>query len=131
MKCPACKEEMIILELEQVEIDHCTFCGGIWLDEGELELLMDGAAHRDRLLSSFAPATSCREMPRSCPRCRKKMQKVNAGLSAEVLIDTCRRGHGIWFDHGELQQVMQLGGMDPDNKVAGLLNEMFKHRSDK
>ena len=32
---------MITLELEDVEIDHCLDCGGIWLDAGELELLLD------------------------------------------------------------------------------------------
>ena len=37
MNCPACKNSMVILELNQVEIDYCTACKGIWLDSGELE----------------------------------------------------------------------------------------------
>ena len=41
MNCPACKNAMITLELADVEIDHCVGCGGIWLDAGELELLME------------------------------------------------------------------------------------------
>ncbi len=40
MNCPVCKEPMIVLELDEVEIDHCISCGGIWLDAGELELLI-------------------------------------------------------------------------------------------
>ena len=40
MDCPVCKNAMIALELAEVEIDHCTDCGGIWLDAGELELLL-------------------------------------------------------------------------------------------
>ena len=39
MDCPACKEAMITLELEEVEIDYCPDCGGIWLDAGELGVL--------------------------------------------------------------------------------------------
>ena len=37
MDCPVCKESaMITLELDDVEIDYCTQCEGIWLDAGEL-----------------------------------------------------------------------------------------------
>ena len=39
MDCPACKEPLIVLELNEVEIDNCVSCGGIWLDKGELERL--------------------------------------------------------------------------------------------
>ena len=40
MDCPVCKNAMITLELADVEIDYCTDCGGIWLDAGELEMLL-------------------------------------------------------------------------------------------
>jgi len=46
MDCPVCNNAMITLELDQVEIDHCTECGGIWLDAGELETLLGDARHR-------------------------------------------------------------------------------------
>ena len=59
MNCPACKNAMITLELADVEIDHCVHCGGIWLDGGELELLMDAPQKARELLDSFRedPAT--------------------------------------------------------------------------
>ena len=41
MKCPVCKEPTIVLELDEIEIDYCTSCGGIWLDAGELDLLIE------------------------------------------------------------------------------------------
>jgi Zn-finger nucleic acid-binding protein len=40
MDCPVCQDAMITLELSDVENDYCTDCGGIWLDAGELELLL-------------------------------------------------------------------------------------------
>ncbi len=40
MDCPFCNNQLVILELNQIEIDYCTSCHGIWLDNGELELLM-------------------------------------------------------------------------------------------
>ena len=37
MDCPVCKQSaMITLELNEVEIDYCMQCEGIWLDAGEL-----------------------------------------------------------------------------------------------
>ena len=45
MDCPVCKNLMITLELDEVEIDHCLDCGGIWLDSGELEQLIGNALY--------------------------------------------------------------------------------------
>jgi Zn-finger nucleic acid-binding protein len=59
------------------------------------------------------------------------MLKVLAGKGQEVLIDKCRKDHGIWFDSGELQEVIRLGSLDANNKVLLLLNEMFKHKMKK
>ena len=48
---------MITLELAEVEIDHCTECGGIWLDAGELEILLGEAQTARQLLESFKLGT--------------------------------------------------------------------------
>ena len=58
MQCPVCNEAMIVLEYEQVEIDHCTSCKGIWLDAGELELLAEDSFDKNRL-SSLLQAKQC------------------------------------------------------------------------
>ena len=42
LKCPRCASAMIKVPLEQVKIDRCTSCGGVFLDKGELELLTHG-----------------------------------------------------------------------------------------
>jgi Zn-finger nucleic acid-binding protein len=125
MKCPVCKQEMIILELNQIEIDYCTLCSGIWLDDGELELMMDDNAAKHKLLDTFHHDPANREKSRRCPRCSKKMNKVFVGEQKDVLLDQCRRGHGFWFDQGELHEVIRMGSIDPQNKVLGLLNDMF------
>lgn len=39
MKCPKCGEDMKEIKLEGILIDKCTGCAGIYLDNGELELL--------------------------------------------------------------------------------------------
>ncbi len=71
MDCPVCKVAMITCQLEEVEIDYCLDCAGIWLDAGELEALLDDTSRAKDLLASFKPAKKCTEKPRKCPICLK------------------------------------------------------------
>ena len=123
MNCPVCKEPMIILELKEVEIDFCHSCEGIWLDAGELELLIEDEAERKKILSAFHPVPKHSEKKRKCPICRRKMNKVFVGDNKDVLLDKCPANDGLWFDAGELKKVIQL--VEEENEVIKLLNEMF------
>ena len=126
MDCPVCKNAMITVELREVEIDYCDGCGGIWLDAGELELLLDNPEKARRLLDSFTVDSNCTEKPRKCPICLKKMKKVIVGQSQPpLLIDRCAKGDGLWFDKGELQDIVDKAQLDEDNKIQQLLADMF------
>ena len=117
---------MITLELEDVEIDYCTGCGGIWLDAGELELLLDDPGKAKSLLDSFRIDSASSERARKCPICDKKMQKIIIGSSIPVLlIDKCRSGDGLWFDKGELQDIFDRTELYEDNKIQKLLSDIF------
>lgn len=39
MRCPKCGGHLETIAFKGVEIDRCTSCSGVWLDEGELEKL--------------------------------------------------------------------------------------------
>lgn len=117
---------MITMELDEVEIDHCLDCGGIWLDVGELEMLLDNSQQAEELLASFISAKNCKEKPRKCPICLKKMYKILVGPKSSMqLIDKCRKDHGLWFDKGELQEIVKTASLDKDNKINKLLADMF------
>lgn len=126
MDCPVCRNAMITLELAGVEIDHCTDCGGIWLDAGELELLLDNPQQAQQLLDSFKINLESTERRRKCPICDKKMQKIIVGQSMPILlIDKCTRADGLWFDKGELQDILKRAHLDKDSKIQKLLADMF------
>ena len=126
MDCPVCKNAMITLELADVEIDHCTDCGGIWLDAGELELLLGDAEKSKQLLDSFKIDTVCTEKRRRCPICLKKMRKVIVGQSAPPLtLDKCARDDGLWFDKDELQDILDRAQLDKDSKIQRILADIF------
>jgi uncharacterized protein len=39
MRCPRCDGTLTESKVENVSIDTCDKCGGVWLDSGELEQL--------------------------------------------------------------------------------------------
>jgi Zn-finger nucleic acid-binding protein len=121
---------MIVLEFDEIEIDHCTSCGGIWLDAGELELLLEDSARKDRFLSSFSLDEATREKARRCPICSKKMQKILCGTDEKVRIDRCRHNDGIWLDEGELEELLRIGGFGEDSRVLNLFKEMFAGKAE-
>ena len=125
MDCPACKEALIVLELHEVEIDHCISCKGIWLDEGELELLLEETKAAEAFLATFEADKETREKSRKCPICLKRMEKVLYGDDTKVRVDKCRRNHGIWFDKGELEDIISQASGAEDNRVLKLLKDMF------
>ena len=124
MDCPIDKEPLLAVEYDGVEIDFCAACGGVWLDGGELELLL-GLEEADAVaLSGGKPADG--EVVRRCPSCRKKMLKEATSSEPPVTFDRCPRGCGLWFDQGELAQVVQHGAApDRGNRLAGFLRDMF------
>ncbi|MCX2452629.1 zf-TFIIB domain-containing protein [Pedobacter sp. PLR] len=40
MNCPNCQETLLMTVRNNVEIDYCPKCRGIWLDRGELDKLL-------------------------------------------------------------------------------------------
>jgi len=129
MNCPVCKEPLVVLELEQVEVDYCTGCSGVWLDAGELELLLETDEDRNRLINLFIEAGEIKEKSHDCPICGKQMKKFEIGEKGKVVVDKCRKNHGIWFDKGELKKVVEFGSVNKENKIINLLKNMFENSS--
>jgi Zn-finger nucleic acid-binding protein len=131
MDCPVCKNAMIALELAEVEIDYCTGCEGIWLDAGELELLLGDGGKSRALINSLRKAEEAGEKRRKCPICDKRMEKIIAGEGAPaLLLDRCVKGDGLWFDRGELSNIIDKAKLDEGNKIRQLLADMFGQKTE-
>ena len=127
MLCPVCSAEMFVLEFELVEIDYCPECKGVWLDSGELELVGRKAGTlRGELLATLEEQRGVRPPGggRRCPVCRKRLREVHAQTDPPIVLDKCPRGHGLWFDAGELPAVVRAAGADEDNVLARFLGEL-------
>ncbi|HJM82099.1 MAG TPA: zf-TFIIB domain-containing protein [Nitrospinota bacterium] len=54
MRCPKCGMQLIELAYDQIKIDKCSSCEGIWLDAGELdEIMNDSKGMLQNFLSIF------------------------------------------------------------------------------
>ena len=136
MICPVCKYDMLVVEYHNIELDYCNSCRGVWFDSGELELLLESygleetKVFLDGILNS--KETVSPEKKRHCPICSHKMEKTAIGGQPEILIDVCRDEHGLWFDGGEVTQLIRhLAGEHPpkhDSKeqVISFLEEVFE-----
>ena len=40
LKCPRCGSALVEREFQNVKLDSCTKCKGVWFDAGELELVL-------------------------------------------------------------------------------------------
>lgn len=137
MKCPTCHNMMIVVEHEHIELDYCPDCEGVWFDAGELELLFETMQLEQSVLSIdsvlTSPETRSPEKKRKCPICHSKMKKATVGHDPEVLIDACSQGDGLWFDSGEVGQIItQMSSAqeaDSQGKVIKFLGEVFQSRT--
>lgn len=128
MNCPKCKDSMVVLELKDVEIDKCFSCNGVWLDEGELEQLLQGSKLGEEIIYSIIPHKKSKEKPVKCPVCGKKMTKILAGRSESIVLDKCENEHGIWFDGGELEKIIYMADFGVDNEIYGYLRQIFGNK---
>ncbi len=118
---------MAVLEYESIEIDFCIKCRGIWLDSGELELLLNSGDSKKVVQSALADLENAGiEKKRKCPICDRKMLKKHfSHQDTSVTVDMCPHNHGIWFDDGELHAIINCVSCGKDNKVINFLRQLF------
>ena len=140
MFCPVCRKVMIIVEHHRIELDYCPKCGGVWFDASELELFLQAANLPE---ADFSPGFLLR-LPevkettggRKCPVCRRRMREVAIG-EPPIVLDVCKRGQGLWFDGGEVHQLLtHLAATTPSREgasqqVLAFLGDTFKARQNK
>ena len=127
---------MIVVEHNEIELDYCASCQGVWFDSGELELLLKSMSleSQNLLLDNIlrSPEASSPEKKRRCPICTKKMKKTTIGQQPEILIDICQHGDGLWFDGGEVTQLIKhltkkpSGEQSSQQQIISFLGEVFR-----
>lgn len=128
--CPRCDGPLVVLGWNDLEVDICPDCRGLWLDTGELEHLLEstgGVPDDDPVyaaLKSGVARLSVSGRRHLCPRCDRRLDEIALPVSgnasgADLLVDVCPGHHGVWFDDGELRAM--LHGMSANARAGGAL----------
>lgn len=137
MRCPSCKTQTLRPFRESasgLEVDACSDCTGIWFDPHELGTFLKSDVMKQRFLWMDAvPASSVgyviNTTRRRCPRDSQPMdEKIYAGIT----LDSCPKCKGIWFDEGEVRQVVERykrGMASGDAEVANEMREGMRGKS--
>jgi len=120
IECPRCWEKAIQAKIDifgpDITIDICPSCHGSWLDEGELQKLLEGRKLANYLTKHIGTKTKSQLV---CPRCGGLMDIEKA---EDLEVDVCLECHGVWLDGGELKELKTKAGEgyegDPGEKLA-------------
>jgi Zn-finger nucleic acid-binding protein len=99
--------------VEEVTINHCNACGGLWLDHGELGQLIDLPpamlrALQDRLRPDVPRAAVVPVGVRLCPACSGSLKQHEYAMGSGILIETCDQCAGLWLDPATLMPIQKF-----------------------
>ena len=104
MQCPKCQNDMETISYENIEVDRCTFCQGIWFDALEHE-------HLKAIQGSESIDIGGRDIGREfndvtqieCPTCHTDMIRMVDRDQPHIRYEACTVCYGVFFDAGEFR----------------------------
>ena len=113
MECPRCSAALISRTYENTKMDRCPQCGGIWLDNANLQPILSmhdiqfSPAIIEQTLKQAHAGIPNAEVDAllTCPECLQNMHALNYNYNSGIIINVCSNGHGLWFDKDELAEV--------------------------
>jgi Zn-finger nucleic acid-binding protein len=125
--CPRCTTALAVRMIDDVAVDECPSCIGVFIDRVAIERLL-GDRQQARAESVVGTYRATPRKPDTskpggklyikCPECSTIMNRKLFARGAAVVVDVCR-GHGTWFDAGELPVVVDFvmnGGLEAAEK---------------
>jgi Zn-finger nucleic acid-binding protein len=108
VNCP--EKELKKVQCEQdLTVDQCTGCGGLWLDSGELvTLLKIGDFYIKNLDTLKGNPVVINQGQRNCPLCQTPLKMMTNNKAPDVKIDRCPGCKGVWLDRGELYKLAEI-----------------------
>lgn len=103
MRCPKCRADMEQINYEGTEVDRCSYCNGIWFDDGELELLSNKKAATAIDTGAHERSKNFNQLDEyDCPRCGGEMIRKVDPQQTHIWYESCGECNGSFFDAGEL-----------------------------
>lgn len=108
MQCPKCKSTMEVVVYNNVEIDRCTVCKGMWFDAGESELLRKRKIAKAIDIGDESKGEHTNAIDRYvCPRCSGGMVRMVDAKQPHIWYEKCSSCGGSFFDAGEFRHLAE------------------------
>ena len=149
MDCLQCKEPLLTLEQDSVEIDYCSRCRGMWLDAGELNFLLGGEeaglAHSESIVT-LEHGNRRTRTGRRCPACGRKTERGEVDIqmvtqavrqspgpahgerAIRLPVERCPACLGLWLDGGSLEKLINLKNGGTIQPLLKWLHKIFNHQ---
>jgi Zn-finger nucleic acid-binding protein len=128
LSCPKCGGELETITYEEIAIDRCCRCAGIWFDPLEVEKLKNikGSESLDLGSPDLESHLDRVEKPIKCPRCQCKMTPMLDIDRHTIWYEKCPQCEGIWLDSGEFKRYKQNF---PSGGVMNQVKQIFEPKS--
>ena len=110
MQCPKCTGEMELVSYDQIEVDRCTSCGGLWFQPEELRALRDDIWMADYIIDSGDKSVGRKANDHKdyhCPECNATMLQEYDSEQPHITYESCPNGHGTYLDAGEFTDLVR------------------------
>lgn len=117
LSCPRCKRTLMNRRYAELDVDECDGCGGLFIEPAMLDRIVASRDATTGLHLALPRRAYEREAVVAyirCPVCDNTMNRQAFGRVSGVIVDVCR-SHGVWFDAGELSEVLTFvarGGLE-------------------
>ena len=115
MKCPRCEAELNEVKADEIVLDKCMNCGGIWFDFAEMERVLGKDTRLFRGDSRPGGDSGHADDARAdagavCPRCDSaKLVEMCSSQDPDVTVLGCLSCYGRWLDGEELERMHEKG----------------------
>ena len=102
MECPKCQARMEVVRFEDIEVDRCVRCGGLWFDVLEDEELR-GRAGSEAIDTGPTWQAAMHDVQGKvfCPIDGALMVRMVDAAQSRIWVESCPVCHGTFFDAGE------------------------------
>lgn len=123
MKCPACNNELQLLQVTGIKVHACEgSCGGLWFEWPEIKKLADRNTGAGAELLHVERADGVhifRNIQHPCPRCiHTLLYRHCFSKTYNYEVDQCSKCAGFWVDAGDLSHLPLTSPTKADQQTA-------------
>jgi Zn-finger nucleic acid-binding protein len=110
LACSRCGGSLSARRYHDLDVDECDACGGFLVSPRTIDRIMAAKDNATGLRLALPERPHVRETGVRyirCSVCQKSMNRQAFGRISGVVVDVCRE-HGVWFDPGELAEVLSF-----------------------